>query len=72
MVRGGFRHLVVVDGSDLVGILSMRDIVRVWCGRGRPVTSRRRQRQALTTLSPRRACLGRPRAARGRAAGPAC
>lgn len=34
MVRGGFRHLVVVDGSELVGILSMRDIVRVWCGDG--------------------------------------
>jgi CBS domain-containing protein len=34
MVRGGFRHLVVVDGSDLVGILSMRDIVRVWSGEG--------------------------------------
>jgi CBS domain-containing protein len=34
MVRGGFRHLVVVDGSNLVGILSMRDIVRVWCGEG--------------------------------------
>lgn len=34
MVRGGFRHLVVVDGSEMVGILSMRDIVRVWCGEG--------------------------------------
>jgi CBS domain-containing protein len=34
MVRGGFRHLVVVDGSALVGILSMRDIVRVWTGEG--------------------------------------
>jgi CBS domain-containing protein len=34
MVRGGFRHLVVVDQSELVGILSMRDIVRVWCGDG--------------------------------------
>jgi CBS domain-containing protein len=34
MIRGGFRHLVVVDGSDMVGILSMRDIVRVWCGEG--------------------------------------
>lgn len=34
MVRGRFRHLVVVDGSELVGILSMRDIVRVWCGEG--------------------------------------
>jgi CBS domain-containing protein len=34
MIRGGFRHLVVVEGSDLLGILSMRDIVRVWCGEG--------------------------------------
>jgi CBS domain-containing protein len=30
MVRGGFRHLVVVDGSELAGIVSMRDIVRCW------------------------------------------
>jgi CBS domain-containing protein len=30
MVRGGFRHLVVVDGGDLTGVLSMRDIVRCW------------------------------------------
>ena len=30
MVRGNFRHLVVVDGSDIVGVLSMRDIVRCW------------------------------------------
>jgi CBS domain-containing protein len=34
MVRGGFRHLIVVDGSELIGILSMRDIVRVWSGEG--------------------------------------
>lgn len=34
MVRGGFRHLVVVDGGEMVGILSMRDIVRVWSGLG--------------------------------------
>jgi len=34
MVRGGFRHLIVVDSSDLRGILSMRDIVRVWTGDG--------------------------------------
>jgi len=34
MINGGFRHLVVVDGSEVVGILSMRDIVRVWCGAG--------------------------------------
>jgi len=34
MVRGGFRHLVVIDGSTMVGILSMRDIVRVWVSDG--------------------------------------
>jgi len=34
MVRGGFRHLVVVEGGGLAGILSMRDIVRVWTGDG--------------------------------------
>src|SRR3954453_18316421 len=28
MVRGGFRHLVVIDGGEMVGVLSMRDIVR--------------------------------------------
>ena len=30
MVKRGFRHLVVVDGGELVGVLSMRDIVRCW------------------------------------------
>jgi signal-transduction protein with cAMP-binding, CBS, and nucleotidyltransferase domain len=30
MVRGGFRHLVVMDGGEVTGILSMRDIVRCW------------------------------------------
>ncbi len=30
MVKRGFRHLVVVDGADLLGVLSMRDIVRCW------------------------------------------
>lgn len=34
MVRGGFRHLVVVEGADLAGILSMRDIVRCWTDDG--------------------------------------
>ena len=34
MLRGGFRHLVVVDGADTVGIVSMRDIVRCWTGDG--------------------------------------
>ena len=34
MVRGGFRHVVVLDGSDVVGIISMRDVVRCWVGAG--------------------------------------
>jgi CBS domain-containing protein len=32
MVRGGFRHLVVVEGQHVTGLLSMRDIVRCWSG----------------------------------------
>ncbi|HEX6754087.1 MAG TPA: CBS domain-containing protein [Solirubrobacterales bacterium] len=34
MSRRGIRHLVVYDGSELVGVLSMRDIVRVWTSEG--------------------------------------
>ena len=34
MVRGGFRHLVVVDGGEVRGIVSMRDIVRCWTSDG--------------------------------------
>jgi CBS domain-containing protein len=34
MVRGGFRHLIVVDGGETVGILSVRDIVRCWTDDG--------------------------------------
>ena len=30
MVRGGFRHLLVVDSGEVVGIISVRDIVRCW------------------------------------------
>jgi len=34
MVRGGFRHLVVTDGADVIGLLSMRDVVRCWTDDG--------------------------------------
>src|SRR3984957_20322356 len=32
MVSGNFRHLIVVDGAEVAGLLSMRDIVRCWSG----------------------------------------
>jgi CBS domain-containing protein len=34
MVRGGFRHLVVTEGADVTGLLSMRDVVRCWTDDG--------------------------------------
>ena len=34
MVRGGFRHLVVIDNGEASGILSVRDIVRCWTDDG--------------------------------------
>jgi CBS domain-containing protein len=34
MVRGRFRHLIVVEGGETVGILSVRDIVRCWTDDG--------------------------------------
>jgi CBS domain-containing protein len=34
MAGRGIRHLVIVDGGDLVGMLSMRDIMRVWTTEG--------------------------------------
>jgi CBS domain-containing protein len=34
MSRRHIRHLVVVEGSEMIGVLSMRDIVRVWTSEG--------------------------------------
>ncbi|MBA3490141.1 MAG: CBS domain-containing protein [Longispora sp.] len=28
MIRGGFRHLIVIDNGEVMGMLSVRDIVR--------------------------------------------
>lgn len=34
MVRGSFRHLVVTEHGEIVGILSVRDVVRCWTDDG--------------------------------------
>jgi CBS domain-containing protein len=34
MVRGRFRHLIVLAGGEIIGILSVRDIVRCWTDDG--------------------------------------
>ena len=34
MAKRHIRHLVVIESGELVGILSMRDIVRVWTSEG--------------------------------------
>jgi CBS domain-containing protein len=34
MVRGGFRHLIVVEQGEPMGILSVRDVVRCWTDEG--------------------------------------
>jgi CBS domain-containing protein len=41
MIRASFRHVVVLDGSEVVGILSMRDIVRCWTADGAACGMRR-------------------------------
>lgn len=32
MIDGGFRHLVVMRGPEVAGVLSVRDISRAWAG----------------------------------------
>jgi CBS domain-containing protein len=34
MVRGSFRHLIVLEQGETVGILSVRDVVRCWTADG--------------------------------------
>jgi CBS domain-containing protein len=34
MVRGGFRHLIVIDQGEVAGVVSVRDIVRCWTDDG--------------------------------------
>ncbi len=40
MVRGNFRHLIVIDENEVAGLLSMRDIVRGWSGAAHPESDR--------------------------------
>ncbi len=44
MVRGNFRHLIVIDGNEVAGLLSMRDIVRGWSGHDGHADSRQAAR----------------------------
>jgi CBS domain-containing protein len=46
MVRGGFRHLVVVAEGETVGVLSIRDIVRCWTRDGATSTMPRESARA--------------------------
>ena len=39
MLSGGFRHLVVCEGSEVVGVLSVRDVLRAWTERGGPAAT---------------------------------
>jgi signal-transduction protein with cAMP-binding, CBS, and nucleotidyltransferase domain len=34
MIRGGFRHIIVIQGAGVAGVLSMRDVVRCWTDDG--------------------------------------
>lgn len=34
MISGRFRHLLVVDGGELSGVISSRDILKIWTGEG--------------------------------------
>ena len=46
MVRAGFRHLVVIEGQEVTGLLSMRDIVRVWAEAAAPAAQAQAQAAA--------------------------
>ena len=39
MTHGGFRHLIVLDRSEVTGIVSVRDILRCWAPARQPAGS---------------------------------
>ena len=51
MSQRHIRHLVVVDGGELIGVLSMRDIVRVWTSEGATSAMTSPQAEAEGTAS---------------------
>jgi CBS domain-containing protein len=51
MSQRHIRHLVVVEGGELVGVLSMRDIVRVWTSEGATSAMTSPQSEAEATAS---------------------
>jgi CBS domain-containing protein len=40
MIRGGFRHLVVMDSDEVQGVISVRDIIRAWSEQRQTATAR--------------------------------
>jgi CBS domain-containing protein len=46
MNEGRFRHIVVIDDGEVVGILSMRDIVRRWVESGLDLAAASGERRA--------------------------
>ena len=51
MAQRHIRHLVVVEGGELIGMLSMRDIVRVWTSEGATSAMTSPQAEAEATAS---------------------
>lgn len=39
MTRGGFRHLAVVEDDEVIGVLSVRDLMREWSKRRTEATA---------------------------------
>ena len=70
MSRRGVRHLVVFDDADAVGVLSMRDIVRVWTSDGRDLGDDARAEAGA--LAPARASAERVIVSTGSAAPRTC